>query len=116
MKSSTFDELDQDMVLWFSQQRAQGILVSGAFALYFFDELKLQGDFNASSGWLTTFEQRHGISQITVQGEKMICDEPAAEELRINSRNLLKMKVSYRNKFSVLTRPVCTGNVYRRKH
>jgi hypothetical protein len=30
MKSSTYDELDQAMLLWFSQQRAQRIPVSGA--------------------------------------------------------------------------------------
>jgi hypothetical protein len=37
MKSSTYDELDQAMALWFSQQRAQGIPVSGAIcaAKYF---------------------------------------------------------------------------------
>jgi hypothetical protein len=61
MKSSTYDEFDKAMVLWFSQQRVQGIPVSGAiFAAqtkYFFDELKLQGDFIASSGWLTGFKQ-----------------------------------------------------------
>jgi hypothetical protein len=86
MKSSTYDELDQAMVLWSSQQRAQGIPVSGAIcaaqAKYFFNELKLQGDFNASSGWLTRFKQRHGMRQITVQGEKLNCDEPAADEFK----------------------------------
>jgi hypothetical protein len=74
------------MVLWFSQQRAQEIPVSGAIcaaqAKYFFDELKLQGDFNASSSWLTRFKQRHGIRQITVQGEKLSCDEPTADEFK----------------------------------
>jgi hypothetical protein len=86
IKSSTHDELDQAMVLCFSQQRAQGIPVSGAIcavqAKYFFDQLKLQGDFSTSSGWLTRFKQRHSIRQITVQGEKLSCDEPAADKFK----------------------------------
>jgi hypothetical protein len=45
-KISTYDELDQAMVLWFSQKRAQGIpgAICAAQAKYFFDEMKLQGD------------------------------------------------------------------------
>jgi hypothetical protein len=86
MKSSTYDELDQTMVLWFSQQRAQGIPYMGKFVLLkqsiFFGELKLQGHFNASPGWLTRFKQRHGVKKITVQGEKLSCDEPTADEFK----------------------------------
>jgi hypothetical protein len=91
------------MVLWFSQQRAQGIPVLGpicvAQAKYFFDELKLQSDFSASSDWLTRFQQRDGIRQITVQGEKLAAMNQWLTNLRMNSRYLFKMKVSCRKNF-----------------
>lgn len=84
MKTSTYDELDKAMVLWFNQQRAEGIPVSGAVcaakAKDFHDKLKLPGEFNASSGWLTRFKERHGIRQIAIQGEKLSSDEQAAKE------------------------------------
>jgi hypothetical protein len=96
MKSSTYDELDQAMVLCFSQQRAQGIPVSGvictAQAKYFFDKQKLQGDFNTSSGWLTRFKQSYSTRQITVQGEKLSCNEPAADEFKNEFQKCIENK------------------------
>ena len=65
MKSSTYEELDRVMIEWFNQQKTDGIPVSGTIcakqAKFFFDALGMEGDFNASSGWLTRFKQRHGI-------------------------------------------------------
>lgn len=94
MKTATYDELDKAMVLWFNQQRAQGIPVSGvvcaAKALQFFKELNLSGDFNASSGWLTRFKQRHGIRQISVQGEKLSSDENAADQFKEDFRKFIE--------------------------
>jgi hypothetical protein len=115
MKSSTYDESDKARVLWFSQQRTRGISVSGAIcaaqAKYFFDELKLQGDFNASSGWMARFKQKHGTRQITVQGKKMSCDEPAADEYENESQKFIENEGFILEKFSMLTRPVYTGSV-----
>jgi hypothetical protein len=53
------------MLTWFNQLRAQGTTITGAVcakqAKYFFEALELEGSFDASSGWLTRFKQRHGI-------------------------------------------------------
>lgn len=84
MKTSTYDDLDKAMVTWFSQQKARGSevsdAVSAAKAKYFFDTLKLKGDFNASSGWLRRFKHRHGIQQMPTKDEKSTFTDSAAEE------------------------------------
>lgn len=84
MKMSTYAELDEAMLQWFQQKRAEGTQVSGPIcakqAQFFFTALGLEGDFNASSGWLTRFKQRHGIREIAVQGEKLSGDNKAASE------------------------------------
>jgi hypothetical protein len=36
---------------------------------------------------LTRFKQRYGIRQITVQGEKLSCDEPAIDEFKKFTEN-----------------------------
>ena len=36
-------------------------------------------DFTASDGWLWIFSKRHGIRQLTLQGEKLSADQPAAD-------------------------------------
>ncbi|KAL1768155.1 tigger transposable element-derived protein 2 [Sigmodon hispidus] len=84
MKSSTYEELDRVMIEWFNQQKTDGIPVSGTVcakqAKFFFDALGMEGDFNASSGWLTRFKQRHGIPKAAGKGTKLKGDETAASE------------------------------------
>ncbi|XP_004590685.2 tigger transposable element-derived protein 2 [Ochotona princeps] len=84
MKSSTYEELDRVMIEWFNQQKTDGIPVSGTIcakqAKFFFDALGMEGDFNASSGWLTRFKQRHGIPKAAGKGTKLKGDETAASE------------------------------------
>ena len=36
-------------------------------------------EFAASDGWLWRFSKRHGIRQLTLQGEKLSADKPAAD-------------------------------------
>ncbi|GBO11102.1 Tigger transposable element-derived protein 2 [Araneus ventricosus] len=94
MKTSTYEDLDKSMVLWFNQQRAAGILVSGAVcaakAKQCFEELKIPVDFNASNEWSTRFKQIHGIRQITVQGEKLSSDTSVAEDFVLEFRNFVR--------------------------
>lgn len=84
MKSSTYEELDRVMIEWFNQQQTDGVPVSGTVcakqARFFFDALGMEGDFNASSGWLTRFKQRHGIPKAAGKGAKLKGDEGAARE------------------------------------
>lgn len=93
MKTSTYEALDKAMLEWFSQKRAEGIQVSGIIcakqAQHFFELLGLEGDFNASSGWLTRFKNRHGIREISVQGEKLSGDQEAASEFATNFQNFI---------------------------
>ncbi|XP_051856446.1 jerky protein homolog-like [Antechinus flavipes] len=86
MKQSTYKELDRAMLEWFNQQRAEGTPVSGIIcakqAKAFFNALGMEGDFNASTGWLTRFKQRHGIRELNYQGEKSNGDQSAAADFR----------------------------------
>ncbi|XP_020843961.2 tigger transposable element-derived protein 2 [Phascolarctos cinereus] len=95
MKSSTYEELDRVMIEWFNQQRNEGIPVSGTIcakqAKFFFDALGMEGDFNASSGWLTRFKQRHGIPKVAGQGTKLSGgDETAASEFCCSFREFVE--------------------------
>ncbi|MBN3279672.1 JERKL protein, partial [Polyodon spathula] len=83
MKKATYDDLDKTMLEWFNQERSEGKPMSGLIcakqAKVFFDALRMEGDFNASSGWLTQFKKRHGIREISIQGEKLSADQAAAD-------------------------------------
>ena len=80
MKMSTYAELDKAMLEWFQQKRADGTQVCAKQAQFFFKVLGIEGEFNASSGWLTRFKQRHDIWEIAIQGEKLSGDNKAASE------------------------------------
>lgn len=84
MKSAKFKELDNAMAKWFLQKRAEGIPISGPMcvqqAQYFHTHLKVEGEFHASSGWLYRFKKRHGIHELSIQGEKLSADDSAMVE------------------------------------
>ena len=72
------DRLDDAVYLWFTQKRSQDMLVSGPVlcekAAQLHEQLH-EGEsvppFQASRGWLWHFGQRHGIRQLSLQGEKV---------------------------------------------
>lgn len=84
MKKSTYDDLDRTLLEWFNNQRAQGNPINGTIcaekAKYYFETLGLEGTFDASSGWLTRFKQRHGIRELEIRGEKLSSDNQGAEK------------------------------------
>ncbi|KAF8777273.1 Jerky protein homolog-like like protein [Argiope bruennichi] len=84
MKGSTFDELDTALAEWLAQVLKEGTPVNGpiiaAKAKTFFELLGLKGNFDASSGWLTRFKQRHGIREIGLHGEKLSGDQQATDD------------------------------------
>ncbi|PNF43064.1 Jerky protein homolog-like [Cryptotermes secundus] len=94
MKKSTYDDLDKAMLTWFNQLRAQGTTITGPVcakqAKYFFEALELEGSFDASSGWLTRFKQRHGIREISIQGEKLSGDLSASDQFCTNFDSFVK--------------------------
>ncbi|XP_050523014.1 jerky protein homolog-like [Daktulosphaira vitifoliae] len=105
MKTSTYKELDAALLQWINQVRSEGTPVSGpivsAKAKQFFEMLGLEGKFDASSGWLTRFKKRHGIREIGINGDKLSCDEQAAEDFKIKFEQFLqKEKISYEQLYS----------------
>uniref|UniRef100_A0A182SYG3 HTH CENPB-type domain-containing protein n=1 Tax=Anopheles maculatus TaxID=74869 RepID=A0A182SYG3_9DIPT len=68
MKISSFEELDASMLSWYNENRAAGIPVTSAMCIeqakYLHESLGVKRSFNASSGWLSRFKQRYGISGV----------------------------------------------------
>ncbi|XP_046397787.1 jerky protein homolog-like [Ischnura elegans] len=86
MNSASYEELDAAMLQWFTQRRAEGTPLSGPVvtdkAKFFYKQLGFEGEFNASSGWLTRFKNRHGIREISIQGERLSANNEAAVAFR----------------------------------
>lgn len=105
MKKSTFDELDTALAEWLAQVRSEGTPVNGpiiaAKAKVFFDLLGMEGKFDASSGWLTRFKQRHGIREIGLHGEKLSGDQQAADDFQREFEEFVsKEKLSFEQIYS----------------
>lgn len=64
-RMSKNEDLDEALILWFNQQRENGVSITGPIIQEEARTLneKLGGDpsFTASAGWLTRFKHRHGI-------------------------------------------------------
>lgn len=94
MKTSTYEELDAALLKWVRQVRGEDTPISGpiiaAKAKQFFEKLGIEGTFDASSGWLTRFKQRHGIREIGLHGDKLSCDNQAAEDFKNDFQEFLK--------------------------
>ena len=92
MKLGEDRELDQALYLWFKQKRMSGVPVTGpllcAKALELSKSLKGETKFCASEGWKWRFCQRHGIRQLSDQGEKLSADK----DLSLVSGCLLKRR------------------------
>lgn len=55
----------------------------------FHEQLKIKGNFSASSGWLYRFKKRHGIRQLAIQWEKLSADDVAMVEFCYDLENLI---------------------------
>ncbi|PFX30588.1 Centromere/kinetochore protein zw10-like [Stylophora pistillata] len=60
-----YPELDQQVMEWFSQQREQGIAVSGLILRLKAKELSDDPAFKASRGWYEKWKRRHSVSMRT---------------------------------------------------
>lgn len=96
MKVGEDKALDQAVYIWFKQKRMEGVPISGGIIREKALELskKLNGDtaFTASEGWKWRFCKRHGIQQLSVQGEKLSGDNEQAEQFKVSFRKLVKEK------------------------
>ena len=67
--------------------------------------------FTASDGWLWRFGQRHGIRQLTLQGEKLSADRPAAENFIASFEDIIE-NGQYTFKFLIVTKLAFIINFY----
>lgn len=91
------DKLDETVYLWFTQKLSQDMLVSRpvlcekAAQLH---KLLQEGEsvppFQDSKGWLWHFCQRHGIRQLSLQGEKVSSDTTKVEPFKKELQELLE--------------------------
>ena len=87
MKLGDDPELEKAVYIWFQQKRMEKVPISGpllcekAVELYktLHKDAK-ESDFVASEGWKYRFCKRHGIRQLSLQGEKLSADIDAADE------------------------------------
>ena len=89
MKLEKDEELETALFLWFKQRRENGVPTTGAILQAKERELHQrlcearpasdQRHFTASSGWIWRFCKRHSIRELSLQGEKLSADKPAAE-------------------------------------
>lgn len=96
MKLGEDRELDQALYLWFKQKRMSGVPVTGpllcAKAMELSKSLKADTKFRASEGWKWRFCKRHGIWQLSVQGEKLSANKEEADEFVASFKLLVKEK------------------------
>ena len=91
------EKVDEAVYLWYVQKRSQGIPITGPIlrekAQLFYQQL--HGDsssstFQASTGWQWRFCQRHGIRQLSLQGEKLSADLDAPDPFREKLLDLIE--------------------------
>ena len=111
MKLGDDSKLDQAVYLWFKQKRMEGIPVSDPLlcekALSLSWVLNGETDFTASKGWAWRFCQRHGIRQLSLQGEKLSSDEEQPEEFVSSFREFVQT-----DKYSLNQIFIVTGQVW----
>jgi len=79
LKESSNKLLDEALYIWFAQKWSRGVPILGPIlsskALELNQRLNPSDaeSFKASSGWLCRFKSRHGIRQLSIQGEKNEC-------------------------------------------
>ena len=90
MRLADDEKLDEAVYLWYVQKRSQGIPITGPIlrekARLFHQQLhddNSSSSFEASTGWQWRFCQRHGIRQLSLQGEKLSSDLDAPDSFRI---------------------------------
>ena len=91
LKLANDERLDQALYTWFIQQRSTGTPISGQLlqekAKHFSLQLHENGEspdhesFKASNGWLNKFKNRHGIRNLSIQGEKLSAAEETVEPI-----------------------------------
>ena len=123
MKCGKDVELEKALSLWFRQKWEEGMPISGpvlkAKAIDLHKRLQqlcsedtstveIKYELSASQGWFSRFCQCHNIRQLSLQGEKLSADIPAADRF-IPKRPLLK-GITHLNRYSIVN---YTGSSFR---
>ncbi len=97
MRLAEDEKLDEALYLWFLQKRAQDMPVSGpmlcekasqfSVELHEDDSNDSGAPFQASRGWLWRFCQRHGVRNLSLQGENVSCNDSAVDHLKLPCKN-----------------------------
>ena len=97
MRPADDDRLDQTLYLWFVQKRSQNVPVSGPVVCEKAVTMHAQihaGEsvppFKDSRGWLWHFCNRHGVTQLSLQGEKLSSDTTALEPYKEQLQELVE--------------------------
>ena len=122
IKRPIFDKADQACFLWFSQQRSKGAAISGPLlqekAKDLYHDLHPPGsrrdDFKASSEWLEKFCIRHGIKQVSLQGELLSADFSAVEPFVKSLAEIIAAEnYSLHQIFNADGRPLVEANAFK---
>ena len=91
------DDFDKAIHFWFMQERHKGTPISGVVlmekAKLLYQQMypdKTDEEFKASKGWLHRFKNRHGIRQLTMQGESLSADTSAADDFKLSFSMLVE--------------------------
>ena len=83
IQGGKYELLEDCLLQWFQQHRAEGIPISGPVLCEKANELAARfgvEDFHASTGWLHKFKVRHGIGSKSVCGESKSVDVNTVRE------------------------------------
>ena len=83
IRSAKYDDIDKALLQWFTEQRAHGAPISGPLMLEKakkFAEALGQPDFKASTGFLDSFKDRHGITFRAICGESAAANVDGATD------------------------------------
>ena len=83
MKIGDDEQHDKAVYLWFKQKQMEGIPISGPILCEKAVQLhkKMYGEessFSGSTGWQWRFCKRHGIRNLSLEGEKLSADTEAS--------------------------------------
>ena len=115
LKLANDEQLDKALYAWFIQQRSAGTPISGPLlqekAKHFSTQLNTETadhEFKASTDWLEKFKTRHGIRNLSIQGEKLSAAEetvePFIQKLHrvMEEKNLIPEQIYNANKTGLL--------------
>lgn len=96
MKDAEYEKVNEVLMMWFTQQRAKGVPVSGPIlqqkALLISRQFPDMDRFTASAGWLDRWKKRYGVRQLRVCGEKLSADISVIDNFKQNLNQLIKEK------------------------